>query len=190
MTSSKPDPKYPFPNRLNEKDEIVYSVPIEANSPAAVATLDTEHNGGVHYLRLRSGRRIAVVYIETTNKALAYQYRAWLNTGETRERRRRLREEFLEGNSEDMLRDEHPLLRTIDEGFIRVDHEDLPNLIARFIDEQHPTNPLYRKVYLLCVQEYKPETIAQILKIDKAMVYFFRKKAYQAAEEYRRRYIK
>ena len=58
------------------------------------------------------------------------------------------------------------------------------------IDECHPDNPLYRKVYLLCVQEMDVKSIAQRLNVDQATVYFFKREAYKIAKEYKQKYLK
>ena len=76
----------------------------------------------------------------------------------------------------------------IETGFIEVDLADLPGLIAKYIDEKYPQNPLYSKVYLMAVEQIPPEDIAEQLGIKKNAAYDYRKAAYRIAQEYHRLY--
>ena len=191
--ANRADPEYPFPSELNEAGRIVYSVPLEAPEDS---TLDTPFFSAAECspLYFPDGESMRVHFVKTTDRRFAYDQKAYLNTLHTREYRRTQREEFFEGakrgkDGEIVSCNEMPLLRTIDEGFTRVDFSDLPERIADLIDELHPDNPLYRKVYLLSAQELDVKSISQYLEIDQAMVYFYRREAYRIARSYKQKYM-
>ena len=191
--ATKPDPKYPFKNELNDQGQTVYWVPVEMPEDRT-ADIPVSKESGCTLLYFRAGKPMRVRFIQTTDRTIAYSQKAWLSTLHTQERRQAERYELLEGTTkvvdgEPVSREENPLLQTWDDGFIKVEHEDLPGLVAKMIDEKHPDNPLYRKVYLLCVEEIEPKVIAERLRIDQQMVYFYRKEAYKVAQEYKRKYL-
>lgn len=193
-STARPDAKYPFPTELDEEGRTVYLVPLEAPEDS---TLETPFFGDdecscIHFI---GGKSMRVHFEKTTDRDFAFEQKAYLNTLHTQEYRRARREELFEGatggeDEEYVSRDDSPLLRSVDEGFVRVDYSDLPERIAAMIDERHPDNPLYRKVYLLCVQEMDVKSIAQRLNVDQAMVYFFKRKAYRIAKEYKQKFLK
>ena len=185
----KPDPNYPFPNELNTHGQIVYSVPFEADSEEAAEVL----HGKIRTIRVGGNEYRAVVFKPTTNRELAYSQRAWLNSEHTRALRRSQREIFFEGtlrdeDDEELARDEHPLLKDMEAGYLRAEYAEMVERIAEYIDAKHPRNRLYRMVYQLCVEERTPGEIAEELGIDPPMVYYYRNEGYKAAREYRKRY--
>ena len=180
-STTRPDPRYPFPNELNEEGQIVYSVPLEAPEDS---TLETPLFGDdeCSFIHFMDGKQMRIHFVKTTDRQFAYRQKAYLNTLHSQEYRCALREVPVSC-------DEMPLLRSVDEGFVRVDYSDLPGRIADLIEEKHPDNPLYRKVYLLSVQEMDAKAIALSLEIDQAMVYFYKREAYRIALDYKRKYM-
>ena len=105
-----------------------------------------------------------------------------------------MREEYLEGarkeeDGEPIPRDENPLLADTDDGYIRAEYSDLPELIAEFIGKRYPKNPLYREIYKLLTKEMAPKDISVKLGIKQEMVYYYQKIVYGLAIEYKRKYI-
>lgn len=192
-STQRPDPRYPFPNELNEKGQIVYFVPVEAPQDRT-AEYPVCSESKCTSLYFKEGKPTRVRFIATTDRQYAYNQRAWLNTQHTRERRQAIRQESLEGarkpeNSEPIPRDENPILEDTEDGYIRAEYSDLPELIAEFIGKRYPKNPLYREVYKLLTEEMAPKDISEKLGIDQQKVYYYRTVVYGLAVEYKRTFI-
>ena len=165
----------PFRTELNEKGQTVYYVPVEVPQDR-IADYPISNESGCTNLYFKEGKPMRVHFVATTNRQYAYDQRRWLNTQHTRERRQAIREEFLEGarkeDGETIPRDENPLLADTDDGYIRADYSDLPELIAEFIGKRYPKNPLYREIYKLLTEEMAPKDISVKLGIKQEMVYY------------------
>ena len=184
--------RYPFRTELNEKGQTVYYVPVEVPQDR-IADYPISNESGCTNLYFKEGKPMRVHFVATTNRQYAYDQRRWLNTQHTRERRQAMREEFLEGarkeDGEPIPRDENPLLADTDDGYIRADYSDLPDLIGEFIGKRYPKNPLYREIYKLLTEEMAPKDISVKLGIKQEMVYYYQKIVYGLAIEYKRKYI-
>ena len=191
-STQRPDPRYPFRTELNEKGQTVYYVPVEVPQDR-IADYPISNESGCANLYFKEGKPMRVHFVATTNRQYAYDQRRWLNTQHTRERRQAMREEYLEGarkeDGELIPRDENPLLADTDDGYIRADYSDLPELIAEFIGKRYPKNPLYREIYKLLTEEMAPKDISVKLGIKQEMVYYYQKIVYGLAIEYKRKYI-
>ena len=192
-STKRPDPRYPFPTELNEKGQTVYFVPVEAPQDRTT-DYPVSNESKCTYLYFKEGKPMRVRFIATTDREFAYNQRAWLNTQHTRERRQAMRLESLEGakkpeSGEPIPRDENPLLQDTEDGYIRAEYSDLPELIAEYIGKRYPKNPLYREIYKLLTEEMTPKAISEKLGIEQEKVYYYRKIVYGLAVEYRQSFI-
>ena len=191
LAAGKADSAYPFRTEWNENGEIVYHVPVEARSQEALATLEAAQHDGIHYLRFGEGERIPVVFIRTTNRAFAYDQRRWLNSQHTRDRRNAQREIRIEGfmqedeDDEGITREECAMLEIQEEGYDRVELDDLTNRIADYIGEKYPDNSLYRKIFEMTVQMMDVKEIAGRLGMKQQNIYYYINMNRKLASEYR-----
>ena len=99
-STTRPDPRYPFPTELNEKGQIVYLVPVEAPQDRT-ADSSVCNESKCSSLYFKEGKPMRVRFFATTDRQFAYDQRKWLNTLHTRERRMTLREVLLDGSKKD-----------------------------------------------------------------------------------------
>ena len=192
-STTRPDPRYPFPTELNEKGQIVYLVPVEAPQDRT-ADSSVCNESKCSSLYFKEGKPMRVRFFATTDRQFAYDQRKWLNTLHTRERRMTLREVLLDGSKKDedgesVPRDEHPLLADTEDGYIRAEYSDLPGRISEYIGKKYPKKPLYREVYKLLTEGISPKTISEKLGTKLEMVYYYREIVYRLALEYKQIFI-
>ena len=99
-STQRPDPRYPYKTEWSDTGEIVYHVPVIADSADALITLNAKENGGLRFISIGGGKPEPVVFIKTTDAAFAYNQRAYLNSQHTKERRYAQRHDFFEGVQE------------------------------------------------------------------------------------------
>lgn len=87
QSNQKIDPQYPFRTRMNEKGEIVYSVPLEAPNDIPADESEGAMQYEYSYLPLPGGKRMRVCCWETTDREWAYRVRRMMNAALTQEHR-------------------------------------------------------------------------------------------------------
>lgn len=194
QTNRKADPDYPYWSYRNDAGEIVYSVPLEAlEDQTAEEPVMAEEEQTYTQIRFQGGKPMRVCFVEITDRDAAYEQCTWLNTMHTRERRYSERTRLLHANENagpgECIWDYSPKMHRNDDGFTLVDYSDLPERIEEFIRDQFPANRLYLQVYRLHITGIEPKQIGERLGIAQEMVYFYRKEALRAAQEYRKLYF-
>ena len=189
-SADRPDPRYPYWTEWSDTGEIVYHVPVIADSEDALITLNAKENGGRQFICFRGGKPVSVVFIRTTNAAFAYDQRAYLNTLNSRETRYLQHHSFLEGIKEDkegetVSGDENPALVCLETGYEEIEANDWRDSMLAYVREQFPKNSLYG-----CVLEqyltygYSAREIGEKLGIKERSVRYFLDKARETAGEY------
>ena len=188
--SNRPDPRYPYRTELNETGEIVYHVPVIADSAEALITLNAKENGGLRFISIGGGKPEPVVFIKTTDAAFAYNQRAYLNSQHTKERRYAQRNDFFEGvqeneEGETISRDENPILECQETGFEETEVNDLRDQMVEYVNKRFPKNPLYGKVLEQYLKNgYGTRKIGEELGIKERAARFFLDQAKPIAAEY------
>lgn len=193
-STQRPDPRYPYKTELSETGEIIYHVPVTADSADALITLNAKENGGLRFISVGGGKPEPVVFIKTTDAAFAYNQRAFLNTQRTRENRYHQRFEFFEGTQEDeegetISRDENPILACPENGYEETEVDDLRDHMIAYVHKRFPNNPLYGKVLELYLKHgYGTRKIGEELGIKERAARFFLDQAKPVAAEYYNRF--
>ena len=188
--SNRPDPRYPYRTELNETGEIVYHVPVIADSAEALITLNAKENGGLRFISIGGGKPEPVVFIKTTDAAFAYNQRAYLNSRHTKERRYAQRHDFFEGvqeneEGETTSRDENPILECQETGYEETEVNDLRDQMVEYVNKRFPKNPLYGKVLEQYLKNgYGTRKIGEELGIKERAARFFLDQAKPIAAEY------
>ena len=188
------DPDYSYQSWRNEDGSITYSVPLEAPEDETAETpVEAEEDRTYTNLRFMGGKPMRVHFIETTDREAAFEQKKWLNAMHKQERNYSRRFVLLGSYAApedcDCVWDYFSQMHQEEDGFTMADYSDLPGLVAEYIRKKLPGNDLYCQVYLLNVEGYAPKEISEELGIDLGMVYYYRKKALQVAQEYRRLYF-
>ena len=192
--SNRPDPRYPYRTELNETGEIVYHVPVIADSAEALITLNAKENGGLRFISIGGGKPEPVVFIKTTDAAFAYNQRAYLNSRHTKERRYAQRHDFFEGvqeneEGETTSRDENPILECQETGYEETEVNDLRDQMVEYVNKRFPKNPLYGKVLEQYLKNgYGTRKIGEELGIKERAARFFLDQAKPIAAEYYNRF--
>ena len=193
-STQRPDPRYPYKTELSETSEIIYHVPVTADSADALITLNAKENGGLRFISVGGGKPEPVVFIKTTDAAFAYNQRAFLNTQRTRENRYHQRFEFFEGTQEDedgetISRDENPILACPENGYEETEVNDLRDSMVEYVNGRFPKNPLYGSVLELYLKHgYGTRKIGEELGIKERAARFFLDQAKPIAAEYYNRF--
>ena len=193
-STQRPDPRYPYKTELSETGEIIYHVPVTADSADALITLNAKENGGLRFISVGGGKPEPVVFIKTTDAAFAYNQRAFLNTQRTQGNRYHQRFEFFEGTQEDeegetISRDENPILACSENGYEETEVDDLRDRMVEYVNKRFPKNPTYGKVLEQYLKNgYGTRKIGEELGIKERAARFFLDKAKETAGEYYRRY--
>ena len=188
------DPEYPFRSWLNENGETVYSIPLEMpEDSTAESPLGTEDERTCTFIRFFGGKLMCIHFVESTDKAAAYNQCSYLNTLYTRERRYGERYRLLDFREKEdpseSIWDYSPAMHRNDDGYTLAEYSDIPEQIEELIRCRFRTNELYLEVYRLRIEGFRPKEISERLGIDQAMVYYYEKQAQQVAQEYRRQYF-
>lgn len=193
-STQRPDPRYPYKTELSETGEIIYHVPVTADSADALITLNAKENGGLRFISVGGGKPEPVVFIKTTDAAFAYNQRAFLNTQRTRENRYHQRFEFFEGSRKDeedetISRDENPILACPENGYEETEVNDLRDRMVEYVNRRFPKNPLYGAVLELYLKHgYGTRKIGEELGIKERAARFFLDQAKPVAAEYYNRF--
>ena len=192
--TQRPDPRYPYKTEWSETGEIVYHVPIIADSADALITLNAKENGGLRFISIGGGKPEPVVFIKTTDAAFAYNQRTYMNTQHTKERRYAQRHDFFEGvqeneEGETISRDENPILECQETGYEEAEVNDLRDRMVAYIHKRFPKNPMYGKVLEQYLKNgYGTRKIGEELGIKERAARFFLDQAKPIAAEYYNRF--
>ena len=193
-STQRPDPRYPYKTEWSDTGEIVYHVPIVADSADALITLNAKENGGLRFISIGGGKPEPVVFIKTTDAAFAYNQRTYLNTQHTKERRYAQRHDFFEGvqendEGENISRDENPILECQETGFEETEVNDLRDRMIAYVHKRFPKNPMYGKVLEQYLKNgYGTRKIGEELGIKERAARFFLDQAKSIAAEYYSRF--
>ena len=193
-STQRPDPRYPYKTEWSDTGEIVYHVPVIADSADALITLNAKENGGLRFISIGGGKPEPVVFIKTTDAAFAYNQRAHLNTQHTKERRYVQRHDFFEGMQENdegetISRDENPILECHETGYEETEVNDLRDRMIAYVHKRFPKNPMYGKVLEQYLKNgYGTRKIGEELGIKERAARFFLDQAKPVAAEYYNRF--
>ena len=193
-STQRPDPRYPYRTELSETGEIIYHVPVIADSADALITLNARENGGLRFISIGGGKPEPVVFIKTTDAAFAYNQRAFLNTQHTKERRYAQRHDFFEGAQENdegetISRDENPILECQEPEYEETEVNDLRDRMVEYVNKRFPKNPLYGKVLERYLKSgCGTRKIGEELGIKERAARFFLDQAKPVAAEYYNRF--
>ena len=193
-STNRPDPRYPYKTEWSDTGEIIYHVPVIADSADALITLNAKENGGLRFISVGGGKPEPVVFIKTTDAAFAYNQRAFLNTQRTRENRYHQRFEFFEGMQEDeegetISRDDNPILACSENGYEETEVDDLRDRMVEYVNKRFPKNPTYGKVLEQYLKNgYGTRKIGEELGIKERAARFFLDQAKPIAAEYYNRF--
>nr|MBQ4458041.1 hypothetical protein [Clostridia bacterium] len=189
-STQRPDPRYPYKTEWSDTGEIIYHVPVIADSADALITLNAKQNGGLRFISIGGGKPEPVVFIKTTDAAFAYNQRAYLNTMHSKESRYAKRHEFFEGSREDeegetISRDENPILECHEQGYEETEVTDLRDRMVAYVNKRFPKNPMYGKVLEQYLKNgYGTRVIGEKLGIKERAARFFLDQAKPVAAEY------
>ena len=193
-STQRPDPRYPYKTEWSDTGEIVYHVPVIADSADALITLNAKENGGLRFISIGGGKPEPVVFIKTTDAAFAYDQRAYLNTRHTTERRYAQRHDFFEGvqeneEGETISRDENPILECQETGYEETEVNDLRDRMIAYVHKRFPKNLMYGKVLEQYLKNgYGTRKIGEELGIKERAARFFLDQAKPVAAEYYKRF--
>ena len=188
--TQRPDPRYPYKTEWSDTGEIIYHVPVIADSADALITLNAKENGGLRFISIGGGKPEPVVFIKTTDAAFAYNQRTYLNTQHTKERRYAQRHGFFEGvqendEGETISRDENPILECQETIYEETEVNDLRDRMIAYVNKRFPKNPLYGKVLEQYLKNgYGTRAIGEELGINERAARFFLDQAKPIAAEY------
>lgn len=189
-STQRPDPRYPYKTEWSDTGEIIYYVPVIADSADALITLNAKENGGLRFISIGGGKPEPVVFIKTTDADFAYNQRTHLNTQHTKERRYAQRYDFFEGvqenvEGETISRDENPILECQETGYEETEVNDLRDRMIAYVNKRFPKNPMYGKVLEQYLKNgYGTRAIGEELGIKERAARFFLDQAKPIAAEY------
>ena len=193
-STNRPDPRYPYKTEWSDTGEIIYHVPVIADSADALITLNAKENGGLRFISIGGGKPEPVVFIKTTDAAFAYNQRAYLNSQHTKERRYAQRNDFFEGvqeneEGETISRDENPILECQETGYEETEVNDLRDRMVEYVNRRFPKNPMYGRVVEQYLKYgYGTRVIGEKLGIKERAARFFLDQAKPVAAEYYNRF--
>ena len=193
-STQRPDPRYPYKTEWSDTGEIIYYVPVIADSADALITLNAKENGGLRFISIGGGKPEPVVFIKTTDADFAYNQRTHLNTQHTKERRYAQRYDFFEGvqenvEGETISRDENPILECQETGYEETEVNDLRDRMIAYVNKRFPKNPMYGKVLEQYLKNgYGTRKIGEELGIKERAARFFLDQAKPIAAEYYSRF--
>lgn len=193
-STQRPDPRYPYKTEWSDTGEIIYYVPVIADSADALITLNAKEYGGLRFISIGGGKPEPVVFIKTTDADFAYNQRTHLNTQHTKERRYAQRHDFFEGvqenvEGETISRDENPILECQETGYEETEVNDLRDQMIAYVNKRFPKNPLYGKVLEQYLKNgYGTRKIGEELGIKERAARFFLDQAKPIAAEYYNRF--